>query len=46
MALAVSVTVVAQGSGKRLTPAEIGTLAAGGPGTGTSGVAGIRTTVL
>jgi len=45
-ALAVSVTVLAQGSGKRLTPAEISALAAGGPGTGTSGVAGIRTTIL
>ena len=34
------------GSGSRLTPREIADLAQSGPGAGTSGVAGIRTTVL
>lgn len=46
VALGLSVTIRAQTAGKRLTPAEIGALASGGPGTGTSGVAGIRTTIL
>jgi pimeloyl-ACP methyl ester carboxylesterase/uncharacterized RmlC-like cupin family protein len=33
-------------SSRRLTPSEIADLAQGGPGAGTSGVAGIRTTLL
>jgi len=45
-ALSGSLTLLAQSNGKRLTPAEIGALAASGPGIGTSGVAGIRTTIL
>ena len=44
--LAISMAAAAQSGARRLTPAEIAALAAGGAGTGTSGVAGIRTTVL
>jgi quercetin dioxygenase-like cupin family protein len=41
-----SVAILAQGAGKRLSPPEIAALTAGGAGAGTSGVAGIRTTIL
>ena len=37
---------LSQGSGSRLTPQEVGALPQSGPGAGTSGVSGIRTTVL
>jgi quercetin dioxygenase-like cupin family protein len=44
--IAVTGPVLAQGRMLRLTPAEIDALAKGGAGAGTSGVVGIRTTVL
>ena len=50
LVLCVSTLIVAQASqgtaGRRLTPREIADLVQVGPGAGTSGVAGIRTTVL
>jgi quercetin dioxygenase-like cupin family protein len=45
-ALAFATPALAQAQQERLTPAEIEALAKGGAGPGTSGVAGIQTTVL
>ncbi|WP_210328579.1 hypothetical protein [Mesorhizobium amorphae] len=45
-ALIVCAAPIAAASQLRLTPAEIAALAKGGAGAGTSGVAGLQTTVL
>ena len=46
IAAAVTISAAAEDAQQRLTPAEIEALAQGGAGAGTSGLEGIRTTVL